>query len=211
LLILVCLPGRPSRGERVLWATCVLFTVAVIVTGTHGGLQWGPRYLLPVVPALVWLAAFAVSRARASVPELWPALRWIAGALAMLSVMTQASAVDQIWRTTTMNARLNRWVSGLPAEIVVTPLEWVTVGAGPVYFEKSLMLVGSPEEFKTLVGDLARRRVTRWAYIPYSGPAFTPVAVERWTAEGPWRFRAGDNRAYSGLRAVMFDGSPAPP
>jgi hypothetical protein len=211
LLILALLPGGASKGERFLWTTCVVFTLAVIVTGTHGGLQWGPRYLLPVVPALVWLAGLAVARACASAPEVWPALRSAGAALAVLSVITQASAVDQVWRSTTMNARLTQWVRGLPAEVVVTPLEWVTTGAGPVYFEKSLMLVGSPEELKALVGEFARRRVTRWAYIPYSGPAFTPYAVERWTAEGPWRFHARNDRAYSGLRAVMFDGSPAPP
>jgi hypothetical protein len=208
LLILALLPGGTSRGERFLWATGGLFTAAVIVTGTHGGLQWGPRYLLPVVPALVWLAAFAVARARASAPEVWPALRRVAGALAILSVMTQASGIEQVWRGTTMNARLNQWVRDLPAEIVVTPLEWVTIGAGPVYFEKSLMFVGSPQEFKTLVGDFARQRVTRWAYIPYSGAAFMPDVVERWTAGVSWRFRVGGNRAYSGLRAVVFEGSP---
>jgi len=211
LLLLGLLPGGTSRGERFLWATCGLFTAAIIVTGTHGGLQWGPRYLLPIVPTLVWLAASALARARSDAPEVWPLLRRAAFALAILSVITQASGVEQAWRATTMNARLNQWVRDLPAEIVVTPLEWVTIGAGPVYFEKSLMLVGSPEEFKTLVGDFARHRVTRWAYIPYSGAAFTPHVVERWTAAEPWRFRVGGERAYSGLRAVVFDGSAGSP
>jgi hypothetical protein len=211
LLILVLLPGGPARGERFLWATCGLFTGAVIVTGTHGGLQWGPRYLLPVVPALVWLAAFSVARARSFAPEMWPALRRVAGALAVLSVLTQASGVEQVWRATAVNARLNQWVRDLPAQVVVTPLEWVTTGAGPLYFEKSLMLVGSPEEFKALVADLARQRVKRWAYIPYSGAAFRPEVVERWTADGEWRFRTVGNRAYSSLRAVVFEGSPESP
>ena len=211
VLILVLLPGGLSRGERFLWAACGLFTAAVIVTGTHGGLQWGPRYLLPVVPALVWLAAFSAARARSIAPEMWPALRRVAGALALLSVVTQASGVEQVWRATAMNARLNQWVRELPAQVVVTPLEWVATGAGPLYFEKSLMLVGSPEEFKTLVADFARQHVKRWAYIPYSGAAFRPEVVERWTAGGAWRFRTGGNRAYSGLRAVVFDGSAESP
>jgi hypothetical protein len=211
LLILMLLPGGPARGERFLWATCGLFAGAVIVTGTHGGLQWGPRYLLPVVPALVWLAALSVARARSVAPEVWPSLRRVAGALAVLSVLTQASGVEQVWRATAVNARLNQWVRDLPAQVVVTPLEWVTTGAGPLYFEKSLMLVGSPEEFKTLVADLARQRVNRWAYIPYSGAAFRPEVVERWTADGAWRFRTVGNRAYSSLRAVVFEGSPESP
>jgi hypothetical protein len=211
VLILGLLPGGPSRGERFLWAACGVFAGAVIVTGTHGGLQWGPRYLLPIVPPLVWLAAFGVARARSIAPEMWPALKRAAGALAVLSVVTQASGAEQVWRATEMNARLNQWVRQLPADVVVTPLEWVTTGAGQLYFEKSLMLVGSPEEFKRLVAELARQHVRRWAYIPYSGAAFRPEGVERWTAGRAWRFRARGNRAYSSLRAVVFDGSPGAP
>ncbi len=211
LVVLALLPGTGSAWERFLWAACALFAAAVIVTGTHGGLQWGPRYLLPVLPAFVWLAASALSRARAAAPEVWPMLRGAALALALVGVLTQAAGVELVRQATVRNARINQWIRDLPADIVVTPLEWVTLGAGPVFFEKRLLLVATPDAFRQLVDQFAARRVARWVYLPYSGETFDPRAVERWTAGTSWRFRAGANQMLHGLRSVMFIGFPASP
>jgi hypothetical protein len=211
LVVLVMLPGARSRWERFLWATILLFCAAVIVTGTHGGLQWGPRYLLPVLPALVWLGAAAMSRARAAVPTVWPTLRLAAAALAAAGVLIQVSGVDQVLQATMRNARINRWLSETPAPIVITPLEWLTLGAGPVYFEKELMLVRTPEDFKEMVVHLSDRHVARWTYIPSSGLTFTPMAVKGWTTGRPWQFRPADDRFRDGLRFVTYTGSPPPP
>ncbi|HYM91610.1 MAG TPA: hypothetical protein VEW91_08265, partial [bacterium] len=208
LVVLALLRGSGSPWERFLWVTTGLFGAAVIATGTHGGLQWGPRYLLPILPVLVWLAASALAQARAAAFQTWPALRAAAVALLAASMLVQASGVDQVWQAIRQNARINQWLRGIPAEIVVTPLEWLTLGAGPVYFEKQLMLVHSPVEFKALVERLSAGRVGRWAYIPYSGPAFLRRSVEQWTADRPWRFRVDDDRTWNGLRFVTFAGSP---
>lgn len=37
-------------------------TAAVLATGSVGGLQWGPRYLLPAVPLFVWATIAALAR-----------------------------------------------------------------------------------------------------------------------------------------------------
>jgi len=209
LVVLAFLPGSSSRWDRFLWVVCALFAAAVIVTGTHGGLQWGPRYLLPILPALIWLAASAVGRVAA--PQVWPVLRVSAMVLLGTSLLIQASGVDQVLQAMQRDARINEWLREVPSEVVVTPLEWLTLGAGPVYFEKQLMLVHSPEEFKTLVAQLSARRVARWAYIPFQGAAFAPQGVKKWTEGSPWRFRPVDDRTHEGLRFVTFAGSPSSP
>jgi len=209
LVILALLPGGASRWERFLWVTSALFSAAVIATGTHGGLQWGPRYLLPILPALVWLAAAAVARARDAAPQVWPVLRRGALGIAMVSLLIQATGVDQVRQATAQNARINQWLRGIPAHIVITPLEWLMLGAGPLYFEKELMLVRSPEDFKTLVVHLSEQHVRRWAYIPYFGPIFAPRLVEQWTDGRPWRFHADDDRTWNGIRFVTFAGAAA--
>jgi len=211
VVVLALLPGTGSAWERFQWAVCALFTAAVIVTGTHGGMQWGPRYLLPILPALVWLAASALAHARVAAPPVWPMLRRAALALALVGVLTQALGTEQVWEATTVNARLNQWIRNLPADIVVTPIEWITLGAGPVFFEKRLMLVPNRDAFKPLVAQFAAQRVARWVYIPYSGNTFDPGVVERWTAGSPWRFRAGDNQMLQGIRSVVFTGAPTSP
>jgi hypothetical protein len=206
-VVLAFLTGPTTRWERFLWVTIAVFCGAVIITGTHGGLQWGPRYLLPILPALIWLAAGALARARAAAPAIWPVLRLGAASLVAASLIIQASGIDQVQQATARNARINAWLRGLSADIVVTPLEWLTLGAGPVYFEKDLMLVQSPEALKTLVERLSAEHVQRWAYIPYSGAAFSPAAVARWTDARPWRFRPAAESSYEGLRTVTYAGS----
>lgn len=205
-VVLAFLPGGASRWGRFLWATCVLYGAAVIATGTHGGLQWGPRYLLPILPPLGWLAAAGVARAR-SASHVWPVLRLGAATLLALSALIQVSGVDQVREAMTRNATINRWLEGISAEIVVTPLQWLTLGAGPVYFHKDLMLVSTPEDFKSLVRQFSERHVARWAYIPQSGTSFLPLRVTQWTAGRPWRFHPVDDHTFQGLRFVTFAGS----
>lgn len=210
-VVLAFLTWPAAPWERFLWVTTILFCGAVIVTGTHGGLQWGPRYLLPVLPPLVWLAAGAVARARDIAPRVWPALRWGAAALVAAGLIVQAGGVDQVAQATARNARINGWLRDLSAPIVITPLEWLTLGAGPVYFEKELMLVQTQEGFKSLVYRLSAQHVARWAYIPLSGPAFNPATPTKWTEASAWRFRAVEDRSYEGLRIVTYSGAPGGP
>ncbi|HLJ61982.1 MAG TPA: hypothetical protein VKZ50_19825 [bacterium] len=204
--LLALLPGPLARWERFLWLVVGLFTGGIIVTGTHGGLQWGPRYLLPILPPLVWLSAAAVARARATAPALWPSLRLAAGGLVAVSLLIQASGVDQVAEMMATNARTNAALRAALADVVVTPLEWVTLGSGPVYFEKSLMFVAQPNDFHALVTRLATAHVARWTYIPLSGPFFSPQAVEQWGSPS-YRFHVADDRTEAGLRLVTFAGT----
>jgi len=205
-VILVLLPGPLTRRERFLWLTIGFFVTAIIVTGTHGGLQWGPRYLLPIVPALVWLGALAAGRARTAAPSVWPRLRLVAGGLIIVSALIQVSGVDQGSEATARNAHINAALRTTSAGVIVTPLDWLTMSAGSVYFEKVLMLVRTPQDFHALVEDLSQKRVARWTYIPYSGTDFGPSGVEKWVADRPWRFKVADDQIRGGLRFVTFVG-----
>lgn len=206
VVALAAFAGARARWERFLWTVIALFAVAVILTGTHGGLQWGPRYLLPVLPPLIWLAAVGVARIQSDAGELWPVLRPGLAALAVAGCVLQLSGLDQVQQAASRNARLNAWLRSVPAEVVVTPLQWLTLGSGPVYFDKKMLLVRSPEDFRELVGTLSARRVRRWTYIPFSGPAFSPMTVAGWTDGREWRFRPAEEGAFEGLRAVTYVG-----
>jgi hypothetical protein len=205
-LVLTGLPGPLSRWERFLWGVVCVFTAAIIATGTHGGLQWGPRYLLPVLPALVWLAATGVARAWSACPKTRVALALAAGALVIASALLQGSGVDQVAQRVTGNARINAAVRAAPAAIVVTPLEWLTLNTGGVYFEKTLMLIKDPQDLHAIVIMLASQHVTRWTYIPFLGPFFNPREVAQWTETGTWKFSTFDDRTSAGLRLVTFIG-----
>ncbi len=211
LLVLTLLPGAASAWERLLWGVCATYVAAVIATGTHGGLQWGPRYLLPVLPALVWLAAIKVERAREALPQIRTTLTLASLGLVCAGIAMQASGVDQVAQATAGNDRINQFVRTAPSVIVVTPLQWLTLSAGPLYFEKEFMLVRTPDELKALVEQLSDRHATRWTYIPYAGPAFLPRTVEQWTTERTWRFARAEDRTFEGVRYVTYTGKPGGP
>lgn len=209
-VILLLLGGPRARWEWFLWGTSVMFSAAVVVTGTHGGLQWGPRYMLPIVPALVWLVAAAVDRVRVTAPAVWSAVRGVAVALAAISVLVQMAGVDIVDASIGRNVRVNESLRSAPADVVVTSLEWLVLGAGPVYFEKQLMYVENVRDFQSLVQRLADKRVIRWSYIPVSGGKFHQLVVERWTEGRPWQFRTVRDGLVNGIRVVTYEGSPGP-
>ncbi|MDR7537075.1 MAG: hypothetical protein QN183_12015 [Armatimonadota bacterium] len=211
VVLLSLLGGQRARWERYLWTVVVVFAGAVVVTGTHGGLQWGPRYLLPIVPALVWLAAAATERTRQAVPGLWPPLGVAVCLVLGASVLVQVAGVEHVDASLSRNVRVNAALRAAPAEIVVTGLEWLVLGAGPVYFEKRLLFVQHPELFRLLVRRFVDRRVEQWTYVPWSGSAYGAGTVQAWTATAAWRFSVIDDREVNGIRLVTYHGTSGAP
>jgi hypothetical protein len=205
-LVLLLLPGPHAPWEQFLWRVSGAFVAAVVVTGTHGGLQWGPRYLLPVLPALVWLAVAAVDRARETAPGVWGALRPTAALLVAAGMLVQLAGVEFVEFAIGRNARVNQALRDAPTTVVVTSLEWLVLGAGPIYFEKQLMYVDTIEDFRQLVDRLAEHKVPRWSYIPRSGGAFRQRQIEEWTADRVWRFRPVRDTLINGIRIVTYAG-----
>ncbi len=55
---------KPRDGtDRFLWTVAGAYAVGVVAVGNVGGLQWGPRYLLPALPVLGMLCARSLGSA----------------------------------------------------------------------------------------------------------------------------------------------------
>jgi len=211
LVVLVALPARWHRWQRFVAVAGAAYVTAVVVAGSHAGLQWGPRYLLPVVPPLVWLAAVAVRDARAAAPALWPSLRVSTGIVAALGVLVQVSGLDHVSTVTTNNVRALAVVRSAPSDVVASAIGYLLMSAGPLYFEKRLMLVDTIEDLEALVRALAEHRVPEWTYVPRSGPDFDPRVVAGWTAPDGWRYLpVRDRLPYANLRVVTFRAAALP-
>jgi hypothetical protein len=206
-VVLLMLPGAAATWERYLAGVAAVFTAAVILTGTHGGLQWGPRYLLPILPALVWLAAAAVGRVREAPAPVWAAARASAGLIVGASMLAQVAGVEFVDFAIARNVRVNASLRDTPTEVIVTSLEWLVLGAGQIYFEKQLMYVDTIEDFRRLVDRLAERQVARWSYVPRSGGAFGQRQIEEWTADHTWRFTPVHDTLINGIRVVTYAGT----
>jgi hypothetical protein len=191
-------PLTPTR--RFLGALAVLFAAGVVWTASHGGFQWGPRYLLAAYPLAVWLA---VDAWRSAGPGVQRALRAPAAVLAALAVLAQAAGVDHAdqgqWRAT----QALQTIRSLPTRYVVVGLEIFAWDFAPAYGEKILMSVDSQAELEEAVRGLARAEVQDFTYIPRFGLRFDRGVVERVEARGGW-YRVVKDEARGDLRLVQY-------
>ncbi|MDR7400486.1 MAG: hypothetical protein QN144_14415 [Armatimonadota bacterium] len=207
-----------TAWERVVGWTAGLYVLGVLVVSSEGGLQWGPRYLLPAVPLLMWLGCVALSRWCGAVEgRLRGALVTSTALLALAGLTVQGVGVMTVrWQAQAYD-RVERLLRSIDSSVVATGIEPLFRVMGYLYFERVLMTVQGPEELRQLVDLLAARQVRRWAYIPVAGPAFDARVVERWAESGRWRFRVAEDRmlhvrivqtrSTSGLRVITYTGS----
>lgn len=201
-------PAADAR-DRFLWTVLASYVGGVIVVRDTAGLQWGPRYVLPAIPVLGLLCGRAVA-------EAWQSHARLRGVLAvMLAGLLASGLAVQMLGLTLIRHSLDtlRAIEGALRsaryEVVATGYEPVFQSLGRLYFEKKLMVVGSQEELRALVGLLAARRVEGWTYVPRYAAAFDPRLVERWTEGRPWRFRLEEDRTplvvqFGGVRPVRL-------
>ncbi|MCS7235127.1 MAG: hypothetical protein RMM30_04025 [Armatimonadota bacterium] len=192
---------RPLTPPRVfLWTLVLCFGAGVVWTASHGGFQWGPRYLLALYPLGVWLTADAWA---ALAPTTRRVFRWPATCLVVLSLLAQAAGVDHAdqgqWRAT----QALRTIRDLRTEYVLVGLEIFAWDFAPAYGEKILMTVDSQAELEQAVRQLAASRIQRFTYIPRSGLAFDPRVVER-VRWGGSQYRVARDVSSGGLRAVEY-------
>ncbi len=191
--------------RRFLWTLSLLFAAGVMWTASHGGFQWGPRYLLALYPLSVWLAADGWAALH---PTARDALKLPASFLLLLALLAQAAGVDHAdqgqWRAT----QALRTVRSLPTRYVVVGLEIFAWDFAPAYGEKVILSVGSQAELEEAARGLARAGVERFTYVPRSGLAFDRRVVERVDGGGR-RYRVARDEARGDLRMVEYRLVPA--
>ena len=208
---------QPRESEdRFLWSLAGAYTLGVAAVGSVGGLQWGPRYLLPAVPVLGWLAGRWAA-------EVWEEARLRGAVVLALGCVVAAGLALQVLGLRFVRHSLDTLramedvLRSARYEVVATGFEPVFRSLGGLYFQKKLMAVDSQEELQSLVRRLAERKVAGWTYVPRFGRGFDARMVERWTRESPWRFRVVEDRTplvveFGGvreLRLVTYQGVPA--
>ena len=137
-----------SRLARQLLAVVMAaYTLAVLFSPTLGGTEWGSRYLLATVPALVVLAWSAVERflpeqgARATgswEPGAKPLLIGMA-LLVIAAVALQLRGYRVIHNMHRQNRELADAVVQTQDPVIVTGVWWIATAAAPVYPERQFL------------------------------------------------------------------------
>lgn len=198
-----------DRRERFLWTVVGIYLAGVIAVGNVGGLQWGPRYLLPVIPVLGILVGKTFSWAYSQRRELQWVMAGVVMAVLVSGVAVQALGIRGIRGSLDVHRAIEDVIGASPYELVVTGYEPMFAVLGHLYFEKKLMAVDSQEELRELVAALAEARVEGWTYVPRFARGFDAGLVERWSDGGPWRFRVESDRTplvveFGGARPVRL-------
>jgi hypothetical protein len=155
-----------SPVARLLGGVSFTYVAAALLAAPNGGgAQWGPRYLLLVLPALCLLALLA---ARELVATGAPA-RWLAalalGALLATGVGVQLRGIELLSDSYKRSQRIVRVVNARPAPLVVTDSAFGPQILGPLYFERTVLLVGTEEGWPALRELLAGQGDSAFAYL----------------------------------------------
>jgi hypothetical protein len=197
-----------------------LYTAAVLATASVGGLQWGPRYLLPAVPLFAWAVFPALAHSARTWPSGGRVLRWAVAILVAGGLGVQTAGFVAIRSNVAALAALSEEVERRSAPVLVSGAEPVLRAVAHLYFRRVLLRVDGPEALREVVRKLAQARVREWTYIPFTGARFDRTQIERWSEEGDWRFRvvrdeilpmafvaeARDYRAVTSVRLITYRG-----
>ncbi len=101
-LVLAAFFLRPIKGSTpakfLLSVSAFYFLFVIITAPNEGGLQWGPRYLVPVYPCLVLVAGFCWgNRAGLSPPKLRKLILIAGGILAVAGLLVQLEGLARLY------------------------------------------------------------------------------------------------------------------
>ena len=123
-----------------------LLVCTVINLGNLGGLQWGPRYLMPVFSIFAVLTASTIKET--------PLLRkgiglWLVSALVVLGVLFEIIGLTFIRRDESSYQQVVDYVRKHPATAIVGyEKRWLPQMCASLYFEKNLFLANSPNRIR---------------------------------------------------------------
>ncbi|HRQ36739.1 MAG TPA: hypothetical protein PLD25_02360 [Chloroflexota bacterium] len=167
--------GRYRPIYRLIMTTALLFLgLMLFLWPTSGGLQWGTRYLLPIIPLLVYLAAYAYqSYAAVADGAVSTALRWTLWGLVGLSVVIQLAGLWVQVGEHRLAGELQANIEALPAPVVLTNGPFMAAHLAGVR-DKTMLYVADEVALADLVARLSADGVTLIAVLPLE---YVPLPV----------------------------------
>jgi ABC-type cobalt transport system substrate-binding protein len=168
-LLIPPLVGRKGMGDvRLIFWTCVVFVLLVaIFAPATGGLQWGPRFLLPVVPLFVILLSFAWQGLQGI--ELEDSVKRVVRisfmVLVLLSFAVQLTGVSILREDRVEGARLARRIAERGEDVFVIDVFWFPQETASLYFDKRYYYVDDVGELDELVAKLNQHQIAGFSYV----------------------------------------------
>lgn len=154
---------REDMNHRLLARITLAYVVLYVLLAPRahsGGIHWGCRYLLPVVP---WMGVLTAS----TIATWWVRFRRsVRVGVTLLTVAVAVSVVAQIFSLTILHGRkqyssaLNRTVHAAPQTVIIAQGWFVPQDLAPNFFDKQIFLVPHPNAIDEILRRLGERGVS---------------------------------------------------
>jgi hypothetical protein len=187
-VLLALLPAH-APGERtppaqliamLLWFGATYIALAWLVRLPDGGAQWGPRVLLPAIPALTLAAATRLAAWVRCGPAPAFAVAAAVALLVNLALVSQAEGLRQLRAFNTSNHQITTSVAQSGAQAVITDIWYAPPLLAQLFYDGRLIfLVDNGRDLDELLGRLEAGGTTEFYYL---GARSAELAAEstRW-------------------------------
>jgi hypothetical protein len=166
------LDSSVRQSNRTLLAIGLGYTALVcVLTPVDPGLQWGPRFLLPIIPPLAVVAANNFHALQAF-GDLRSArlLRACFVTTVALSIAVQIAGLSTLHIIKIRDRDLIQQIDQLDAVHILSDEYGYAQYAAPLFYEKQFFYVRDQEEYQRLTETLADHDISRYAFVTYPAP-----------------------------------------
>jgi hypothetical protein len=166
------LDSSVGRGNRILLAIGLGYTALVcVLTPVDPGLQWGPRFLLPIFPPLVVVASnnFRALQAAGDLRS-ERLLRACFVSMVALSLVVQVAGLRTLHMIKIRDRNLIQQVGQLDAVHILSDEYGFAQYVAPLFYEKQFFYVRDQEDYRRLTETLVNHEISRYAFVTYPVP-----------------------------------------
>ena len=162
-----------TQKKRFLLALALGYiTLICLLTPVDPGLQWGPRFLLPIMPPLTILAlnnvrALARPGARSAATS---ALRASFLALVSISLLLQAAGLRTMYTFRMRDRKLIEDTAQIDSPYLVSDEYGYAQYVAPLFYEKQFFYVANQEAYRGLTDVFLRKGIDIFAVVTYPVP-----------------------------------------
>ena len=164
---------------RFVYLTVVLFLgLMILLWPSHGGSQWGARYLLPAYPLLLYLAFYTYTRWQTAAGERFaPTVRYLFVSLLVAGVLLQLLSVRLLFQRHAEQIATKKAIASLPADLILTNHPFLPSFMSALD-EKMFLYVKDEDDLHRLLPRLQDQDVKRFALVTVAGMPLHVPAVE---------------------------------
>ncbi len=170
LLLALAPPGAPSPGKEarslLLWFCAIYFLAVAATAPNDGGAQWGPRYLLPLIPpaaALAWVQAERLLGLPRRLERAAAVL--LVAVLVMLSAALQLHSLTVLEHSLSRSRNLQEATASVGHQVVLTDVWWAPQILARLYFERQVFLLHPTRRLKAFVATLAAHEIPSFVFV----------------------------------------------